>query len=148
MIITLLKWVKAWMQKKACMHVPVSIAACLALPEKSLSHNQGHPNFSPHSSLSLSGLTSLSIILDTELSSHGKPLKCANRMPITISKRDLIKMTVCVLTEAPWPPRVLDASRHGLNGASVAEHDRWPLSAAASFLHEEPNIQLSALWVE
>lgn len=117
------------MQKKACMHVPVSIAACLALPEKSLSHNQGHPNFSPHSSLSLSGLTSFSIIPDTERSSHGKPRKCANRMPITISKRYLIKMTVCVLTEAPWPPRVLDASRHGLNGASVAGHDRWPLSA-------------------
>lgn len=80
--------------------MPISSAACLALPKKSPSHNQGHPNSSPHSSLSLAHLT-FSTIPDTERSSHGKLLKCANRMPITISKQDLIKMTVCVLTEAP-----------------------------------------------
>lgn len=77
--------------------MPISSAACMAVPKKSPSHS----NFTPHSSLSLYHFTSFSNIPNTERSSHGKLLKCANRMPITISKRDLIKMTVCVLTEAP-----------------------------------------------
>lgn len=95
--------------------------------------NQRHQKFTPHSSLApLSFHHS-----DTEQSSHKKPFKGPNHMPITISKQDLIKMTVCMLTEALWPPRVLDDSHQGLNGASVAGRDCWPLSA---FLHNEPNL--------
>lgn len=105
-------------RKRACM------CPSLLLAENSLSQSRAHKlqsTFLPHSQKSLL------------IKRHRKPLcplKCANRMPITVSKQDLIKMTVCVLTEAPWPPCMLDASRQGLNGASMAGHDRWPLSAA------------------